>query len=104
MFEEMTLEELKTILETKTSFKYEIKKPFSREEIFVLGLKKSDEISVAFSNYYGTQKRFVGYSYNSGTSGGGGPCDTVEEVISAIERIYKNFGYEGPRMEQLTLF
>ncbi len=110
MFENMTLEELKKQLESRTKISFEIRSDYiigtERQKIYIKGLKLNEEIECHFSNYIRDNSRFVSVGYSFGDSGGGMPCDSIDEVVENLEEVYKRYGYEIPneRIELISLF
>lgn len=46
------------------------------------------KLSLSFDNYNldGNTDRFIGVGYEKGTSGGGAPCDTIQQAVAYFNR------------------
>jgi len=106
----MTIEELKTELELKTDFRFEIKDGFFGKELILIGLNKKSEVKVSVEHNSRTGDLF--YSVNGETKnplpeGFGYPCGTIDETIGELICAARNpdYGYKQPDLnKQISLF
>ena len=101
----MTIEELKTKLELKTDFRFEIKDGIFGKELLLIGLNKKSKVTIHLSHYTKTGDLF--YSVNGDTKnplpeGFCYPCGTIDETIGKIIYAVKNpdYGYKQPDLNK----
>jgi len=105
-----TIEELKTELETKTEYRFEIKDGFFGKELSLIGLNKKSKVTVTLQHNSKTGDLF--YSVNGDTKnplpeGFGYPCGSLELLIAEIDYATRNPDYGYKRIvvnKQVSLF
>ena len=101
----MTIEELKTELELKTDFRFEIKDGFFGKELRLVGLNKKSEVKVSVKHNSKTGELFYfvdGETKNPLLDGFGYSCGTINETIGKIIYAVKNpdYGYKQPDLNK----
>lgn len=62
---------------------------------------KHEKYELHYSTYIGSNKRFIGAGWQYKTSGGGGPCDTIQEAIDYIKRGMVKAQQEKERLKKM---
>src|SRR5690554_6856378 len=101
--ENLTIEELKNILEKETGYEFEKRLwVYEKEALSLKGVKKGDHIVVGFSRYRWGE-RTLSFSRENRSQGGLNGMSTnagLRNVITWILKAEKYFGYKIPKNNQ----
>lgn len=71
---------------------------------YVAKISKHEKYTIQYDNYLGINdnRRFIGVGWTYRTSGGGSPCDSVQEAVDWFKRaITKSIPNERKRLEEI---
>ena len=100
----MTLDELKTELEKRTEYRFEITEYLGKETLMLKGLEKKSQIILNFLDFYNPRERSInleGYDERNGYRGFGISSDNINKIIKWLRERAVSYGWK-PSNEQIS--